>query len=181
MTLHTNRGRLSWWISPSPKNIKKIAELAAEYGAEYHYREIPSSTATRNEGLRYAKHEVIIFSDDDIDLYDNTVKNVSDITSDDSIVWIAGLDDKSERSTSVLGYLTGSKNIVKLKKGQVTASILGRYPAEAQSTSILCTYINVIWWHCVDNLAFCLCSRVIILHFMVCYLFTDGSILFEFG
>ena len=108
---------------------EKVYEIALKYGAEYHYRAIPSSTAARNEGLEYAKHEVVIFSDDDIDVYSETISNVNKIMSGSSVALIAGLDDNSKRSTSVIGYFTGSKNLFKRKKGYITKSILGRYPA----------------------------------------------------
>lgn len=104
--------------------LKKIEEVEAVY----FYQEIPSLTMARNNAFRHAKEEIIVCSDDDIDVFPDTIFKVYNMMKDSSIAMIAGLDDNMPLGKSKIGYLLGTKSFVNRKKGHVTASMLGRYP-----------------------------------------------------
>lgn len=70
----------------------------------------------------------MFFSDDDIEVYPDTLANVKEKMADPRIAMIAGLDDNSKQSRSRAGYLLGTKSFAKRNQGHVTRSMLGRYP-----------------------------------------------------
>ena len=109
-----------------------VESLCGHFGAEYLYRDVPSSAAARNAGQRAAKQDIVIFSDDDIDVYPDTLGNVRDIMSREGVALIAGIDDLTGVSRTNIGYLLGTKSYRKRKIGHVTASVLGRYPDQVQ-------------------------------------------------
>ena len=94
----------------------------------YIYQQLPSSTLARNTSLKHTKQDIIVWSDDDVDVYKDTLKNVYDLFQDKNIAMIAGLDDCSKNSASKIGYLLGTKSFINRKIGHVTKSMLGRYP-----------------------------------------------------
>ena len=81
-----------------------------------------------NIALKYAKEEIIVCSDDDVDVYEDTLENVYKIFEDSNIAMIAGLDDNAESTKTKIGYLLGLKSFKYRKIGHVTNSMLGRYP-----------------------------------------------------
>ena len=104
------------------ENMKKIVEIT------YEYQSNPSSTKARNKGISLSKYEIVIFSDDDVEVKDNNIKNVFDIMSNkEDIAMIGGLDKNSDIGGK-RGYLIGTKSLLKRKKGHVTKAIFGRYP-----------------------------------------------------
>ena len=74
--------------------------------------------------------KLLVCSDDDVEVYADTLKNVYDLFQNPQIPMIAGLDDCAAKSTSKIGYLLGTKSFFKRKIGHVTASMLGRFPAQ---------------------------------------------------
>ena len=94
----------------------------------YFHLDHPSSTEARNLALSNATGEIIVFSDDDIEVYPDTLANVKEKMADPCIAMIAGLDDNSKQSHSRAGYLLGTKSFAKRNQGHVTRSMLGRYP-----------------------------------------------------
>lgn len=109
--------------------IKKMLD-AIEYpvSKEYVYQEIASSTKARNNAMRYAEEEIIIFSDDDIDINVDTLSNVFNLMQDETIALIAGIDENAGKSKTNVGYILGTKSFKNRHIGHVTLSILGRYP-----------------------------------------------------
>ncbi len=99
----------------------------------YVYQQIPSLTKARNLGLAHVSNEIVIFADDDIDVHNDTVRNVHAIMSDTNIAMIAGIDELTSRSDTNIGYLLGTKSYRKRKIGHVTKSMLGRYPDDITS------------------------------------------------
>lgn len=96
----------------------------------YIYQKEPSLTNARNQGFLHANNEIIVFSDDDVDVEEHTLKNIFEIMQDGSIAMIAGIDLKAKKSDSKIGYFFYTKSFLKRKKGHVTLSMLGRYPNE---------------------------------------------------
>lgn len=94
----------------------------------YVYREQPSSSVARNIATEYAKEDLLLFSDDDIDVYPDSLQKIYDIMRDSNIALLSGWDDLAGNSTSNIGYLFGTKSFINRKIGHVTASMLGRYP-----------------------------------------------------
>ena len=107
---------------------KRVEEMTRRYNGEYIYQATPSLTAARNRGLLEAKNEILVISDDDIDVYNDTIKNVYEVMQRQEIALIAGLDDNTGQSQTDIGYLLGTKSFRKRKIGHVTGSVLGRYP-----------------------------------------------------
>lgn len=94
----------------------------------YIYQNVPSITKARNNGIQFAINEILIFTDDDIDVSEDTIANVLDIMADTDIALIAGIDRLTSHSSSKVGYFLGTKSFIKRNTGHVTASMLGRYP-----------------------------------------------------
>lgn len=97
----------------------------------YVYQSVPSSTKSRNKAMDLAKEEILVFSDDDVDVKENTISNIVDIMKRSNIAMIAGLDEDSKivnNMYSKIGYLLGTKSFIYRRIGHVTLSVLGRYP-----------------------------------------------------
>ncbi|WP_456060799.1 glycosyltransferase family 2 protein [Bilophila wadsworthia] len=113
----------------STKNNLLVLKNCKNTNIEYIYQEKPSSTVARNMGIQRAYNEIIIFSDDDINIYNNTLLNIYHMMQNKNIAMIAALDTNSIRKNKIeLGYLAGLKSIKNRKIGHVTLSLLGRYP-----------------------------------------------------
>lgn len=108
---------------------KKITETYASFAkVKYIYQSIPSLTKARNEAFRECNSEIIIWSDDDVDVNKDTLNNIRIIMSHRDISMIAGWDEYSKESKSWLGYLLGTKSYKNRHIGYVTGSMLGRFP-----------------------------------------------------
>ena len=105
-----------------------VERIGNKYGCDYIYRADPSSAAARNLGQQAARNEIIVFSDDDIDVYDDTITQIVKIMQRQEVALIAATDDLTGISQTNIGYLLGTKSYAKRKIGHVTRSVLGRYP-----------------------------------------------------
>lgn len=112
---------------------KEIVAQLANINSIYYYQEQPSSTKARNKAFSLAEEEIIIYSDDDVDVYEDTVKKVYEIMQDQTISMIAGLDDNMPASVSKIGYIIGTKSYKNRYKGHVTNSMLGRFPENLET------------------------------------------------
>lgn len=115
------------------KNKKVLESIANEISFQYVYQKEPSLTKARNNALKEASNEIIICSDDDIDVYDNTLENVYLIMKDLNISMIAGLDDNMKLSSSKIGCLLGFKSLKNIHIGHVTSSMLGKFPDKIEN------------------------------------------------
>ncbi len=117
-------------VASKVKNTVK--EIVDCFGVEciYAFLETPSSTKARNIAFEKSKNEIVVFSDDDVDVNDDTIENLLLVMQDESIAMVAGIDDQNRKSNSKIGYFLGTKSFRKRKIGHVTKSILGRYPSE---------------------------------------------------
>ena len=125
----------------SLRNKCLIDDISREYCAEilYLYQKEPSLTKARNTAIKHAKHDIIICSDDDIDVYNDTLKNVIQIMADNNVAMIGGLNDNAGNSRSIIGYILGTKSFIKRNIGHVTKSVLGRYPKQVKG------YVSTEW------------------------------------
>ena len=98
---------------------------------KYIWSEIPSLPRSRNIGLKHATLNVVVFSDDDINIGPETLINVFNIMRDSHYALIGGLDINTfNKKSSLLSYAVGKKSFLKRKKGHMTKSIFGRYPSK---------------------------------------------------
>ncbi len=107
-----------------------LSKLPTEIQTEYVYQEIPSLTKARNAAKARAKEEILVYSDDDIEVYADTLKNVFDLLSNENISMIGAIDDLGKKSSTKAGYFLGTRSFKNRRIGCVTASVLGRYPDE---------------------------------------------------
>lgn len=120
----------------------------------YKYQNIPSLTKARNIGLSLATNEILVFSDDDVDIPASTFSNIASLMQDEKIVMIAGLDDLSQQSKTNIGYFLGTKSYFNRKIGHVTSSMLSRYPDNVTSqieTQWAQGYFFVVRKSCLDR------------------------------
>lgn len=94
------------------------------------YQEIPSLTKARNYGYTFVTEEIVVFSDDDVDVRKDTFANIWKLMQNECLAMIAGIDELTERSDTNIGYVLGTKSFKNRKIGHVTNSMLGRYPDE---------------------------------------------------
>ena len=113
---------------------QRVQELANQFCTEYHFQLNPSSTKARNVGFSYARNEIVVYSDDDIDVYPETLDKLYEIMENPQIALIAGLDDNTGVSRTDIGYILGTKSYKKRNIGHVTKSVLGRYPDQVRGT-----------------------------------------------
>lgn len=109
-------------------NKRLLEDACAKTETIYIYQQEPSSTKARNNALQVATQDILVWSDDDVDVYKDTLKNVYDLFQNPQIALIAGINDRVSPSTSHIGYLLGTKSFLKRNIGHVTGSMLGRYP-----------------------------------------------------
>ena len=120
----------------------------------YEFQQIPSLTKARNLGLSKASNEILVFSDDDVDVPADIFKNILNIMQDDMIAMIAGIDDLTQQSKTNIGYILGTKSYINRNIGHVTYSMLGRYPDNITSqvkTQWAQGYFFVVRKSCIDR------------------------------
>ncbi len=113
------------------QNKQVLEQIPEDIQVNYIFQKNPSLTMARNYALQKTVQKLLVCSDDDVDVYADTLKNVYDLFQNPQIAMIAGLDDCAPTSnTSKIGYLLGTKSFFKRNMGHVTASMLGRFPAQ---------------------------------------------------
>ena len=110
----------------------QIIDIIKCYSVEtkivYFYQDLPSLTMARNRAVTLATENILVFSDDDIDVYSDTLEIVHLLMSEANIALIAATNDNFQSKKSYIGYILGTKSFKKRKIGHVTNSMLGRYP-----------------------------------------------------
>lgn len=110
---------------------RRLVEWAEAFGTRccYLYQKEASLTKARNLGIKYATKEILLFSDDDVDVDNTTFENIETLFADPQIALVAGIDNNTTLDKgNLLGYLLGTKSWRKRKIGYVTRSMLGRFP-----------------------------------------------------
>jgi cellulose synthase/poly-beta-1,6-N-acetylglucosamine synthase-like glycosyltransferase len=82
----------------------------------------------KNTGLSLCKNDIVIFSDDDVTVQSDALRNVMEIMKNQRIVMIAGINNRDKFSTLKLGYLFGRKSYIKRNIGYVTSAIYEQFP-----------------------------------------------------
>jgi len=116
--------------SEEKQNLNRllIETCNTEIRAIYIYQKEPSLTKARNQGFTLCKNDIIVFSDDDVDVNDNTILNINEVMRNSNIAMIAGIDTNMGNSRTHLSYIFGKKSLKYKNIGHVTLSMLGRYP-----------------------------------------------------
>ena len=114
--------------------ITKISANHSSVAIEYFHQDMPSLTKARNNAVRLAKNEIIVFSDDDVDVYNDTLDNVYDIMSSSDISMLAATNDEECGKSSPVGFFVGTRSFVNRNIGHVTKAMLGRYPDIVKGT-----------------------------------------------
>lgn len=108
---------------------KKVTELfKSKCEVKYIHQNIPSLTKARNKAFEYAKEEIVLCSDDDVMIYEDTLKNLYELMSNREIAMVGGINDREHKSKTNIGYFFGTKSFKNRKIGHVTNSMLGRLP-----------------------------------------------------
>lgn len=94
----------------------------------YEFQETPSLTKSRNLGIKLCINDIVVISDDDVDVNTNTLYEVYGLMSNKNIAMVGGIDENMGVSTSILGYIFGIRSYKKRNIGQVALSIHGNYP-----------------------------------------------------
>lgn len=122
-------------IDQSNENMKD--ELLKKYKKiKYIHYPFPSSTRARNIGIIESKSDILVFSDDDIEVLPDTLKNIKKILEKNKNISLIGAFNEFEKEKlsekinleNILSCLIGKRNIFKLKKGHVVDSIFGNFP-----------------------------------------------------
>lgn len=115
-------------------------QCTEEFVGDVHFKYIflnqPSSTKARNAGIEKTCNEIIVFSDDDVELRKNTIENLYNIMACNGVSIIGALDDNTVYHDSWLGYISGIKSFRKRKKGNVSGSFFGRYPSVISQANV---------------------------------------------
>ena len=91
--------------------------------------EFKSSSKARNLGVKSVINDIIIFSDDDVEVYDDTLKNVYSNMNNNQIALICGLDSSTYlNNQSFLPYILFYKNPFKMFEGHISLSMNGHFP-----------------------------------------------------
>lgn len=110
------------------KMLHIIKQDFQEINFLYLKLEKPSLTKARNMGLDFCTNDIIIFSDDDIEIYEDTINNVYMLMKQDNVAIVGALDDNSNYKSSILGYFAGINSFQKRHIGYVSKSCFGKYP-----------------------------------------------------
>ena len=112
--------------------FKKNSELLEKFYlicSTIHYRQKERSlTKARNNGIKLSTNEIVIYSDDDIIVNDNTLLNTYLMLQKNEVSLVGGINSNSQKSKSFIGYLLGFKSFKNRRIGHVTKSMFGRFP-----------------------------------------------------
>lgn len=110
-------------------NIEIVQKFKDHLDIQYEFQDIPSLTKARNRGLELAQEEIIVFSDDDVDVLDNTFASVYNIMQDPEIALVGGFNQgEIHTNNSFFGYLFCRSSYRKRNLGHVSSGVYGRFP-----------------------------------------------------
>lgn len=111
-------------------NELKVRRLIDNTEIELNYisQESPSLTMARNNGFRVATHNILVFSDDDVEYRDDTLSNIYDLMLNENITLVGGLDSGAPRSKSLFAFLFCTRSYLKKNYGHISYGVYGRYP-----------------------------------------------------
>ncbi len=112
-------------IAQSIKNMVESLSL----DSLYVQADNPSLTKARNIGMTFVNNEIVIQMDDDVDVKNDTFQIIKEKMKDQQISMIAGIDENYNIGKNIGGYIFAKKSFAKRRKGYITKSIYGRFPA----------------------------------------------------
>lgn len=96
----------------------------------YQYQNTPSLTKARNYGYTFATNEIIVFSDDDVDVRKDTFSNIASLFSNDSLAMAGGVNEGEEDApASTMSSIFGMASIRKRNIGHMSRACYGRFPS----------------------------------------------------
>lgn len=126
-------------VDQSQKNIEyKIKEKFPEIKIKYIHHPFPSLTKARNIGIKNIEGDLVIFSDDDIELKKETIDNILEILkTNKEISLIGGLDSleiqtlyRKIKIKDIFSGICGRKKLTRLKFGNTGDGIFGNFPLD---------------------------------------------------
>lgn len=132
------------------KNVDRIGSLCKTL---YFHLDIPSSTVSRNLGFKHASQNIVLFSDDDVDIFCNTLQVLYNDMENNKTAMVAGVNKKYSNSNGLLGYFTGRKSWINRNRGYVTKAIYSRYPAKQFSGIVSTQWAAGFYFSIKKNLA----------------------------
>lgn len=97
-------------------------------GIEYHFQLVTSLTKARNTGVSFARNEIIVFSDDDVDVQEETFANIESMMSNTNIAMIGGVQIETAGRASLASMILGMASFRKRRKGHMARACYGRFP-----------------------------------------------------
>lgn len=111
------------------KQIIDYVNTIESFKIKYIYQDVPSLTYARNNGVKNASYDILVFSDDDIELVEDTLGEVKKIMKSPKYALVAGRDILSLNSKPRLaGYLLFFRSFFKRNQGHISHGVLGRFP-----------------------------------------------------
>lgn len=101
-----------------------------------HKLDVPSTTKARNEGIKYATNDIIVFMDDDVAVEKETFGYVEKYMRNNNIAMIGGVDKLAESNGNLFPYVFGMRSWRKRNQGHVVYSMFGRYPTEVKKVVV---------------------------------------------
>lgn len=114
--------------------IEKVRTIAESYqhrfsiDVSYIHMDESSSSIARNLAMDAAEHDILIFSDDDVEVDKDTLKRTFIQMGRKDVAMLGAWDECAPPPGTKLGYLFGTRSFLKRHQGYVTRSMLGRYP-----------------------------------------------------
>lgn len=133
-------------IDQSSESIEiKIKDKYPEIKIKYIHHPYPSLTKARNIGIDNVEGDLVIFSDDDIELKENTLNNLLNIfQKEPNISLIGGLDSTEIQTVyrkiklkDFLSGMCGRKRLSKLKYGNTGFGIFGNFPVSLTKNQLV--------------------------------------------
>ena len=103
---------------------------------KYVIQNVPSLTKARNNGLAYVANEIVVMSDDDVDVKPDSFAHIHQLFQDETIAMVGGINELDNLAQqSLLGVLFGKSSYRKRYIGHVTKSVYGRFPLHCEETT----------------------------------------------
>ncbi|MCR4819789.1 MAG: glycosyltransferase [Elusimicrobiales bacterium] len=119
------RNEIESAVKALPENVKGV----------YIYQTKPSITDSRNRAFEAASNDILIYSDDDVEPEQEALENLYNLFQDETggktaLVASYGTGGAGPSALKkMLGFITGARSWKNRNIGNVTMSMLGRYPA----------------------------------------------------
>ncbi len=112
---------------------KEFLSSVEEIDIKYFYQAQPSTTVSRNKAADEATQPILVYSDDDIEVFPDTLYMLCKRFEDDHIALISVCNEAAKHNkpsfrSRLFELASNGVSYSKRKKGHVTASLLGCFP-----------------------------------------------------